>query len=389
MTESSPSGPPRGSAVLLRVGDAHIAVSATEASLASWLASTFADLAVDAAQVVEPDHDVELRLGASAVEFVVDGHIVYQGSNRSNVVDHFVSWCNRAAIESRVQSVNLHAAGLRPPDANWCVVVPGAPGAGKSSVSGAAVSAGWGYLSDEVVSIDDGGRALPYPKPLTIKRGGRPLLAVDFERHTIAESQTRWYLRPADLGGQLAPASRVGAVVFSTYVAGAPTVLEPMATADAVLELATNCQDELDDSGAALMRLAQVCSSAFCGRMTQSDLATALELLLAAGADVSPQPAPALLTAPTAAADRGGPRVAADTVAVAVADGVVVHHPPSRQLLALDPLAGAIWQLLDGSTAREALAAELAEAFDHPVDAVAEDLDGLLAELERHELLAG
>ena len=256
-------------------------------------------------------------------------------------------------------------------------------------MSGAAVSAGWGYLSDEVVSIDHARQALPYPKPLTIKRGGLPLLAVNVEGHTIAESQTRWYLRPADLGGQIAPPCRVGAVVFSTYVADAATVLEPMSTADAVLELATNCQDELDDAGAALLRLAQVCSSAFCGRMTQSNLTTALELLAATGIDVPAVPAPALLTAPSATPDRGGPRVAADAVAVAVGDGVVVHHPPSRQLLALDPLAGAIWQLLDGSMARDALAAELSEAFDHPVEAVAEDLDRLLAELDRHELLAG
>ena len=49
-------------------------------------------------------------------------------------------------------------------------------GAGKTTLTAAAVDAGLGYLSDERIGIDSTGMAHPYHKPLSLKRGSWPLL---------------------------------------------------------------------------------------------------------------------------------------------------------------------------------------------------------------------
>ena len=53
------------------------------------------------------------------------------------------------------------------------IVLPGRSMSGKSSLVLALVRAGAAYFSDEFAVIESGGRILPYPKPLSERRGGQ------------------------------------------------------------------------------------------------------------------------------------------------------------------------------------------------------------------------
>ncbi len=373
--------------MLLRVGSSLIQVEVDDHDLLTWLTATLSDLAAEDGSA---SHRLELTTKAETSVLRLDDTERYSSIDTSNVVDHLVSWCNQQAVASRPEMVNLHAAGLTAPETNRCVVLPGIPGSGKSSISAAACARGWGYLSDEMVSLDHQGLAHSYPKPITIKLGAKPLVDIDFDERTISDRQTRWYVRPTTLGGQVAEPTPVHAFVFATFDPKNETGWQAISTAQAVLDLARNCQDHLDAQGQTLLRLAAAASQAVNGRLSQRDLGEAMEALDKVAAASPPAPGPVqFLGAPTADDPEAGPRVAPDANGVAVDGGVVVHQMSTQKLVVLDPLAGAIWQLLDGTTPEADLAAELAEAFDHDEAEVAADIGALLDELRAHGLITG
>lgn len=372
----------------LRVGGAAVELRSNDADLRGWLAGRFVDLTHPGDD--EPDHRVRIDRTDEGTVLEIDDAVWHSNRNVANVVDHFVSWCNRMAIESRPDHLNLHAAGLMPPNGDRCILVPGAPGAGKSSVTCAAMAAGWGYLSDELVSIDTSGMAHSYPKPITLKQGTKALLPhVDFDSIALGERQLRWYLRPAELGGSPTAIAQPFAVVFSEYRSDETTSMSPMSATEATVELATNAQDELDDHGGAFLRMARVASTTQCFRMTQRDLTEAVaQLGQMVDRAEAVTPPPSLLATPPPADSPVGPRIADGAIAISLADGVAVHHPDTQALVALDPLAGTIWQLLDGSVTEGELAADLATAFEHEPGQIQRDLRALLAQLDDQRLIS-
>ena len=104
--------------------------------------------------------------------------------------------------------------------------------------------------------------------------------------------------------------------------------------------------------------------------------------------EVAPSDAVSALP-PVHGAGEAGPAVASGVSGVLTPDGVVLHRHQTDAIALLDPLAGTIWSLLDGSASVEDLVADLAAAFDHPQDAVRHDLARLLEQLADHGFLAG
>ncbi len=320
----------------------------------------------------------------------IDDGTTYRGTDPANVIDHLVAWCNRTAVVSRSAEVNVHAAAVTAPDQAGCTVLPAPPGGGKSSVAAAACSAGFGYLSDEVVSIDSDGLVRGYPKPLTLKAGSLPLIEADYEPYTLSDRQTRWYLPPASLGGHQVSSAPAEAIVFVRYTPEHETACTDLGVAETLLELATNCQDDLDDEGRALEALGQLAARCRRRRLGQRDLAEAVRALEAVARADPPDPSPVRRLGPAAGTGSPvGPAATPGTVGVVCSDGVVLHHPPTATLVVLDALAGVIWQLLDGTVAEPQLAHELAEAFEHPVEDVARDVAALLEQLRDHDLVYG
>ena len=119
----------------------------------------------------------------------------------------------------------VHAAALGEPDG--CVIVPGASGAGKTTLAAAALQQGLTLLSDEAACLmDPVGMVLPHPRPLTLSRHSRNLLGVD-------EGQSRDEeigLAPQEFGLCANPStlSRCVAVVVPSWQAGARTEWQPV-----------------------------------------------------------------------------------------------------------------------------------------------------------------
>jgi hypothetical protein len=92
------------------------------------------------------------------------------------VEDRVLANLNRWVLDREPARLHLHAAGLRLGAAT--VLLVGPSGAGKSTLTAYLVATGWTYLSDEMIGLDDGGAAVvPYPRPLSLKRGSWPLFA--------------------------------------------------------------------------------------------------------------------------------------------------------------------------------------------------------------------
>ncbi|MEM7285151.1 MAG: PqqD family peptide modification chaperone [Actinomycetota bacterium] len=329
----------------------------------------------------DADFSVEVRPADVGHELVVDGASLYRASDPGNVLDHLVAWCNRRAVASRPDAVNVHAAGLVAPGSTRAIVIPGAPGAGKTTLAAAACRRGWGYLSDEMVSVE-AGMLRSYPKPLTMKQGSLSFVEdLDLSRYELGHQQSRWYISVAELGGWVAERANPHAIVFVGYADHNGTGVTELSVGEATLALAVNCQHELDRSGRKLFALAELADASIRVELEHRDLAEAIDVLEdLAGREPAPTGSVSVLPPVTRRGDLG-PAVAPGVSGVATPDGVVLHRHETDGIALLDPLAGTIWRLLDGSASTDQLVVDLAEAFSHPADAVRADVGRLLHDL--------
>jgi hypothetical protein len=123
------------------------------------------------------------------------------------------------------------------------VLLPGRPGAGKSTTTTALLLRGFGYLSDEAAPVQGDLRIRPYPKPVVVGRGSwSSVLAARRGRIPFAGPELdAWWLDPCRLGSDIArDPLPVGAVVAPQYRAGAILSIEELSRAEATALMASN-----------------------------------------------------------------------------------------------------------------------------------------------------
>jgi hypothetical protein len=128
-----------------------------------------------------------------------------------------------------------------------CVLLPAAPGGGKSSMTTALIHAGFQYFSDEVALVQRGSLLVP-PMPLAIcsKSTGWEVMAryypniEDLPMHGRADGKMVRYIPPPENAGRHAPAP-VSHIVFPRYQAGAATELVSISRSDALARLMAEC----------------------------------------------------------------------------------------------------------------------------------------------------
>lgn len=94
-----------------------------------------------------------------------------------DLLDSFESDLKLWVAERAPRRVFLHAGVV-----GWrghAIVLPGRSMSGKSTLVAALVRAGATYYSDEYAVLDARGRVHPYPRPLRLRRAGRPPRRVD------------------------------------------------------------------------------------------------------------------------------------------------------------------------------------------------------------------
>jgi HprK-related kinase A len=152
-----------------------------------------------------------------------------------------LNWC----IASHALSyLIVHAAVLE--RNGRAVLLPGQPGAGKSTLAAALALRGFRLLSDEMalIRIEDG-LLQPVPRPVSLKDGSIPLIAAfdsaaclgpsikDTAKGTVAHLKV-----PTAAVLAAATTATPALVVFPRYQAGAATELRPRPAGEAMLELA-------------------------------------------------------------------------------------------------------------------------------------------------------
>lgn len=163
-------------------------------------------------------------------------------TSRSQFVTEYLFWhINREAIDrSCADYVLVHAAAAARNGVG--IVLPAASEAGKTTLVGGLVSAGFNYLTDEAAAIHPVTlRLVPFEKPLSVDKGSWEVLAhleprVEPEIKQYLASQ--WQVPPLSIrSGSVSGAVPARLVVFPRYSPGGRTQLKKVSRSDALIGL--------------------------------------------------------------------------------------------------------------------------------------------------------
>ena len=177
----------------------------------------------------------------------------------TSVVNEYAVWTHSCAA--------LHAGAVRSPEGE-IVLLPAPSGNGKSTLTGAFVSAGWDYLGDEATGVRPGSlEAVGYPKRLAIGSDSR--VALNLPESTSGD------LDPADLrpdvvrlDGDVGPVTRV---MLPRFELGAEVTVERLEPHEAVVELLANTLNLARAGQAALDAICDLATSVPVERLVHGD----------------------------------------------------------------------------------------------------------------------
>jgi len=150
-----------------------------------------------------------------------------------------------AAVNAHNFQFYIHAGVVGMGDA--CVLLPAAPGSGKSSLTAALTHRGFRYFSDEVALIEPGTFMVnPMPLAFCAKSTGWDLIAryypeiLSVPTHGRADRKMVRYVPPPADRIQKTPAS-VSHIVFPHYDKASKTELKPIARSEALARMMSEC----------------------------------------------------------------------------------------------------------------------------------------------------
>lgn len=96
-----------------------------------------------------------------------------QASSFEELAELLTSYLTLGAIDAQAGTLTmLHACGVADPDSNRVVALVAKSGTGKTTAS-RLLGRTLGYVTDETVAIEPSGAVRAYPKPLSVRNGGR------------------------------------------------------------------------------------------------------------------------------------------------------------------------------------------------------------------------
>ena len=169
----------------------------------------------------------------------------------------------------RSDAIAIHAAAVA--RAGRAIVLVGESGAGKTTLTLQLASAGWDYVTDDLVVVDARGRLMPFPKPLGIKE---PTHWSQFAHHFV---ELDWPSAPKDLFlvppqalGWIDPAAshEVAAVVFLQRGRNGEVRVEELSGGRALADLGPYTRP-IDASSMSV--LGAICARARCAQLVSDD----------------------------------------------------------------------------------------------------------------------
>jgi coenzyme PQQ synthesis protein D (PqqD) len=150
----------------------------------------------------------------------------------------------QTAVKRHSYFLEIHAGVVS--NGEKCLLLPAAPGSGKTTLTAALTVAGFQYFSDEVALLEEPDLEVrPVPISLSVKSGALEVLAPllpELRRsanHTREDFETVTYLNPpaASFRYDLNRTYPAGWIVFPQYSPHATTELRPIGKADALARL--------------------------------------------------------------------------------------------------------------------------------------------------------
>jgi len=294
---------------------------------------------------------------------------------------------NQRKLDAEPQRIHVHSAAVARRD--HAVLLVGRSGDGKSTLTARLVQRGWDYVTDEQVTFDDNDElVVPYPRPLTLRRGSWHLFpGVGDGLGETSPRRVETSMR--ELGGRYAAGPARPAVLLGPrYVPATVThELSPLLTAAEAVLLVESCCLDLERTGtrgmSALVRLA---CSVPAYRLVFSDIDQAALLVgdaLASSDSFRPRACRRIDAVEVSPVAAGLLHRSPGSTAWLFDDGSgIAFHPTALRIARLDTLACALWQALDQPDTVDSIVA------DAPDDQIAGNLEQWIAMLLAAGLLA-
>lgn len=216
--------------------------------------------------------------------FRLDGETPFKPLPADQALPMFEWGLNYAIAAQAHQYLVVHAAAIE--RGGRVAILPGAPGAGKSTLTAALVQRGWRLLSDELALIrPEDRRVVPLARPINLKnssialmRDFAPSAVFSAETHDTAKGTVALMRAPAESIARQAEAAPVGWIIFPRWQKEAGPRLEPWSKAAGLMEIAHNSLNYSLHGAAGFALLADIFAASGCYRFTYSRLDDAVAL---------------------------------------------------------------------------------------------------------------
>lgn len=218
------------------------------------------------------------------VQFSVDGVRPFNAMPLDQAMPMFEWGLNWCIANHPMPFLILHAAVVE--KQGRAIIMPGVPGAGKSTLTAGLVSRGWRLLSDElaIISIADGllhGLARPLSlknESIAVIRDFAPDLRMTAPVEDTVKGRVALVKAPDDSIARVGEPARPTWIIFPKYLNGLPAVLERRAKAETMLQLARNAFNYSIYGAQAFNLLADIVDRCGCYKFTYALLGEAIEI---------------------------------------------------------------------------------------------------------------
>jgi HprK-related kinase A len=218
------------------------------------------------------------------VKFVMDGDEPFLPSPIDQAMPVFewgLNWCISSYAN---QYIVVHAATIA--KGNRAVILPGVPGAGKSTLTAGLVHRGWRLLSDELTLISPvTGLVAGLARPISLKnesieviRAFVPGVQISRIANDTAKGRVAMMKAPPESVAEVAEPAVPTWIVFPKYLNGMPPVLERRPKAPILYALLRNSFNYGAHGRRGFERLADMVESCACYRFTYALLEEAVEV---------------------------------------------------------------------------------------------------------------
>ena len=216
------------------------------------------------------------------VNFEFDGAQPYRPLPLEQALPMFEWGLNAVISNNAHQYLIVHAAAVARD--GFAAILPGPPGAGKSTLCAALVNRGWRLLTDEMTLIaPDTGRIHALARPVNLKNASievmqsyAPEAVFSRPTHDTVKGTVALMKAPADSVARVDEPARAAWVVVPRYQRGAACELTPKSAADTLIELGQNAFNYSVHGRRGFHLLADVMQRCACFHLRYSNLDEAI-----------------------------------------------------------------------------------------------------------------